>query len=90
MDDDKRVQAIFTAQRTLTIQNMTKGSVTSDPAGISCPAGAKDCSAQFPSGTQIKLTGEAGNTYFSGACAGYTCEFQLTQPQTVTAEYVAP
>jgi hypothetical protein len=88
MDEDKQVEATFAEQRTLTVNNESARSVTSEPAGISCPA-RQECSAQFPSGTQITLT--AQDTYFSGAgCGGSTCKFALTQDQTVTAEYVPP
>ncbi len=67
------------------------GSVSSNPAGISCPG---TCSASFQSGTQVTLTAAAGtNSYFAGwsggGCSGNnpTCQVALSASQQVTATF---
>lgn len=57
--------------RTLTVGVTGSGSVTSSPAGISCPG---TCSASFPNGTAVTLTPAAGAgstfTGWSNGCTG--------------------
>ncbi len=44
-----------------------QGSVTSNPAGISCTTGSANCTAQYPSGSQVTLTATPASGYeFSG------------------------
>ena len=67
------------------------GTVTSSPAGISCPS--ITCSANFASGTTVTLTATAaaGATFagWSGAaCSGTgTCSINMTAAQSVTATF---
>ena len=67
------------------------GTVTSSPAGISCPS--INCSANFASGTTVTLTATAaaGATFagWSGAaCSGTgTCSINMTAAQSVTATF---
>jgi hypothetical protein len=77
---------------TLTV-NLTgsgSGTVTSDPAGISCPA---TCSFSFPVGTSVQLYGSAaaGST-FAGitGCDFYPlgqCALTMVSGKTVTAQF---
>src|SRR5437588_348756 len=67
------------------------GTVTSSPAGISCPS--INCSANFASGTTVTLTATpaAGSTFagWSGAaCPGTgACSLSMTATQLVTATF---
>ena len=67
------------------------GTVTSSPAGISCPS--INCSANFASGTTVTLTATAaaGATFAgwsSAACSGTgTCSINMTAAQSVTATF---
>jgi phospholipase C len=75
---------------TVTLAGTGTGSVTSNPAGINCPA---TCSASFSLGTQVTLTETPGtNSYFAGwggACSGdnSTCTLTLTASQQVGATF---
>ncbi len=65
------------------------GSVTSNPAGISCPT---TCAANYSSGTSVVLTAtpSAGSTFvgWSGACSGRgTCTVSMNSNQAVTATF---
>lgn len=68
------------------------GTITSNPAGITC---GQSCSASFATGTQITLTEAAGaNSSFagwSGGCSGSnsTCSVTLSASQQVTASFSA-
>jgi len=69
-----------------------QGTVTSNPAGISCGA---TCSASFNSGTSLTLTAtpSGGSSFggWSGACSGTAdCSISLTQAASVTATFNAP
>ena len=74
----------------VTVAGTGSGSVTSNPAGISCPP---TCSATFTGGTQVTLTAAAGaNSYFAGwsvsACGNNaTCPVTLNSNQQVTATF---
>src|SRR5262249_43617532 len=80
---------------TLTVSRAGAGSgtVTSNPAGISCGA---TCSASFTNGTSVTLTAAAaaGSTFtgWSGACTGTatTCTVAMSAAQTVTATFTQP
>lgn len=65
------------------------GTVTSTPAGISCPA---DCTENYIVGTVVTLTAAPGNSTFGGwggACAGTgTCMVTMDAAKSVTANYV--
>lgn len=74
---------------TVDLAGTSTGTVTSSPAGISCPG---KCTETFASGTVIKLTpAPAKGSYFagwSGACKGTsTCSVTLTSNRTATATF---
>lgn len=65
------------------------GSVTSSPAGITCPG---TCTNSYASGTQVTLTATptAGSTFagWSGACTGSAaCVVTMSAAQNVTATF---
>ena len=73
----------------LSVSVSGSGSVTSSPAGISCPG---TCSASFNAGTSITLTAtpNSGQTFtgWSGACSGTSsCVFTLDAAAAVTATF---
>ena len=76
---------------TVTFAGTGSGSVTSTPAGITCPSGA--CAAQFDKGVPITLTptAAAGST-FSGwsncsSISGNSCNVTLSGDATVVATF---
>lgn len=91
MDGDKRVTASFTTLWKLTVVKAGGGggSVTSAPAGLVC---GPSCSASFPPGTQVTLTGapDAGSTLTGWTgCSGQgpTCTLTMDGDKTVTATF---
>ncbi|MFB3737963.1 MAG: choice-of-anchor L domain-containing protein [Candidatus Velamenicoccus archaeovorus] len=71
-----------------------QGSVTSDPAGISCPGIEGPCSADFEEGTSVALTASAaeGSAFvgWGGDCEGQTgdiCTVTMDQDRSVTARF---
>ncbi len=66
------------------------GTVTSDPAGINCPA---TCSANFPTGASVLLTGAAapGSTFygFTGCDSSIfgQCQVSMSSSKSVTARF---
>src|SRR6185369_14150903 len=65
------------------------GSVTSSPAGISCPT---SCSVSFNYGTLVTLsaTPDTGSSFagWGGVCAGTgTCQVTMSQARNVTASF---
>ncbi len=83
-------QAITGTNFALNVAVSGNGSVTSNPAGISC---GSTCSANFAAGTGVTLTATpaAGQVFSSwgGACAGAqpTCALQLTQVRAAQAVF---
>jgi phospholipase C len=78
-----------TFQVSVTLAGTSTGTVTSSPAGISCPS---TCSASFSSGTIVKLTAIAGKGAFfagwSGACKGTgACKLTMNANESVTATF---
>ncbi len=74
---------------TLTVNKVGSGTVTSNPAGVSC---GSTCAASWASGTAVTLTASAsaGATFagWSGACTGTgTCIVTMTTAQGVTATF---
>src|ERR1022692_618098 len=74
---------------TVTMAGMGTGTVTSTPAGITCPT---ICSASFAQNTQVTLNEipRANNSFtgWSGACKGAaTCSVLLTAADSVTATF---
>jgi secreted trypsin-like serine protease len=98
MNQARSVDAEFTntsstpTMRTLTVVKSGGGSgtVTSNPAGISC---GSDCSASFTNGTSVTLTATpaSGSTFAgweSGGCSGTgTCTVAMDQAREVTATF---
>ena len=78
---------------TVTKSGAGVGTVTSNPAGISCPT---DCNEQVSTGKVLVLTAmaEAGSTFtgWGGACTGTssTCSVTLDSDKTVTAAFTTP
>jgi phospholipase C len=66
------------------------GTITSTPAGISCPS---TCSASFAQGTKVTLTATPSSNYFfagwGGACSGMTCTLTVTAAASVTDSFMA-
>jgi hypothetical protein len=76
---------------TLTESGTGTGTVTSAPAGVSCPG---TCTANFASGTAVTLTAAAtgGSTFagWGGACTGTgTCTVTMSAAEAVTASFTA-
>jgi uncharacterized repeat protein (TIGR03803 family) len=74
---------------TVSLAGTGSGSVTSSPAGITCPS---TCSAAFSNGTVVTLTATAaaGSTFagWSGACSGTgTCAVTISAAKAVTATF---
>lgn len=94
--------AIQQVRLTVTPAGNGSGSVTSVPVGIACTItggnGTGSCSAEFPAGTSVVLSGSAASpNSFGGwtgaSCSGNgACSVTLTAATTVTAafNYVAP
>ena len=93
MDGPKRATATFdkkTFQLTVTSSGSGTGSVTSDPAGISC---GTRCSQTFAFGARVALEAKAdvGSVFtgWAGACSGNgACVVSLTEARSVQAGFV--
>jgi hypothetical protein len=76
----------------LSVQLSGTGTVTSTPAGISCPAA---CSANFAGGTQVTLTAAAGSGnsfagWSGGGCGSATsCAVSVSAATSVTANFTS-
>ena len=73
----------------LTITASGTGTISSAPAGISCPG---TCTADFDSGAAVTLTAKPGTNYtfagWTGACSGTaSCSVNMTSAQTVGAKF---
>jgi hypothetical protein len=93
MTNVKSVGATFNRRYTLTVSKdpagTGNGSVTSNPAGITCGV---DCTEDYNSGTSVTLTAAAAaGSYFSnwsGACSGSgTCAVPMTAATSVVAKF---
>lgn len=76
-----------------TLSGNGSGAVTSNLAGIDCPA--RKCSAPFGMGTVVSLAAaaSAGSTFtgWSGACSGKgACNVTLSSDQNVSANFTSP
>jgi hypothetical protein len=81
----------FLGPHRLTVSNPTSGgTVTSNPAGISCGA---TCSLVLPNGTAVSLAASANPGFafagFSGACIGPACSLTLDADKAVTANFTS-
>jgi hypothetical protein len=87
---DSVIYANFSrALRTLTVSVNGPGTVTSVPAGISCPG---TCAATFPAGSTVDLIEKRSTAAtfgsWSGACAGSSeCSLVLGADAAVTAQF---
>src|ERR1041384_5852053 len=76
-------------QLTVTVSGI--GTVTSSPAGISCPGQG---AASFAINASVTLTAnpQAGSTFngWSGACTGTSCAVTMSQDQAATASFTTP
>ena len=74
----------------LTVVVTGSGTVSSNPAGISCPT---TCTVSFPSGTAVTIipTAASGSHFagFSGACKGSSCKLVLSSNQSVSVAFTA-
>ena len=90
MTQTRNVTATFdTPPQTLTVSVTGNGTVTSNPAGISCPG---DCTEDYSAGQNVTLTAapNAGSTFvgWSGDCTGTgVCAVSMTQARNVTATF---
>ena len=78
------------SQVQLTLAVSGTGTVTSSPAGISCPSA---CTASFPPGTTVTITPIPASGFnfagFGGACTGSSCKLVLSSNQSVSAIFTA-
>ncbi len=84
--------AAYRAGQVLTVIESGDGTVTSTPAGISCPA---TCSTTVAAGTPVTLTAvaSAGSTFsgWGGECAGTsTCTVTMNGSHSVIATFARP
>lgn len=93
MAGETTVKAIFTAERTLTIEKTGPGAVTGLPGPISC---GSVCAGTYPVGTVVTLTAAAApGSFFAGwaggGCKGIgkTCMVTINGDTTVAAEFAA-
>jgi len=94
LNSNQFVTATFTAVRAnISVTIVGTGSVTSSPAGISCPS---TCVASFAIGAQVKLTATPGTNFVfagwsGGGCSGTgTCTMTVNSDQSVTATFTQP
>ncbi|MCA9578451.1 MAG: hypothetical protein KC668_23625 [Myxococcales bacterium] len=93
------VTATFTLKQqplTVTVSGSGSGTVSSNPAGISCTKTGGTCAANYTHGTMVTLTATptsgGGNTFaaWGGACTGQTgstCTLSMTQANSVSATF---
>jgi len=93
MTSDRQVGASFTtatAQRTLSVDIIGVGTVTSQPTSIDC---GDACQATFADGTAVTLTAAPGadaDLFAWTGCdttTGATCAIEMTNDRTVTASF---
>jgi len=89
LDGDRSVTATFVAVWTLTVSAGTGGTVTSTPAGISCPG---TCAFDFADGTPVSLgvTFDTGyhQVTWSDDCTGTAaCDLTMSAAHTVGATF---
>jgi hypothetical protein len=99
MSADRQVAATFTILPSLTVSvdpmnAAGSGSVTSNPAGIDCPA--TSCQSYFQPGTVVALTAKPGTGssftgWSNGSCSGTSnCSLTMNTDQHVDAGFSGP
>ncbi len=94
LDAAKSATATFALEEPLTVSvdaSRGSGSVTTEPAGINCPAA---CTANFDKGQVVRLVARPGSGSrlegWGGACSGRgECAVTLEKAETVTATFAA-
>jgi hypothetical protein len=80
--------SLVTFPLTVTTAGNGTGTVTSNPAGITCPG---TCAASVVGGTTVSLSANpaSGSVFsgFSGACTGNTCTIAVNSAASVTATF---
>jgi hypothetical protein len=89
MSAARSVTATFQPSRTLSVTVVGSGSVSSAPAGISCPA---DCTEDYLDGEVVTLSAVADPGFelaaWSGDCTGTgSCQVTMSQNRAVTATF---
>jgi len=96
MTEAREVEASFEPTRTLSVtkSGTGAGSLSSNPAGISCGPGCSDDTADFELDSTVTLTAvpdNGSNFYFwsGGGCSGTspTCTVTMSQARSVTATF---
>jgi hypothetical protein len=82
--------ALAPPSRRLTVSVSGSGSVSSSPAGVSCPG--TQCSPTFPYGTRVSLTPQAAPGWrfvqWAGACSGSsTCVVDMTADRAISVTF---
>ena len=90
--DDASVSGTFVPSHAVAVSIDGNGRVTSEPAGIDCPA---DCSEEFASGSAVTLTAVADSAWmfsaWGGACTGFdSCLLSVSEDQSVSAVFTKP
>ncbi|MFZ4440039.1 MAG: SUMF1/EgtB/PvdO family nonheme iron enzyme [Syntrophales bacterium] len=89
MSAAQSVSATFAPTFNLTVSKTGNGTITSNPAGISC---GTDCTEIYKSGTSVTLTATPDSgwnfTVWGGACSGTgSCQITMNQANNVTATF---
>jgi hypothetical protein len=93
MNASKSVTAMFVSKPLLTVTTSGTGTVTSNPAGINCPA---DCSEHYDTGTVTLTANPGADSTFAGwtGCdvveADGSCTMTMNGDRSVTATFDDP
>lgn len=98
MTEAREVGAIFSQARTLTVakSGTGTGSLSSNPAGITCGPSCSEADAEFELGTSVTLTADPGtgsdfSFWTGGGCSGTSpaCTVTMSQARSVQATFTA-